>query len=56
MSPTDITKYFDQNSKKQDLSGNSKQEKGVKKLKEGSLNTSWVSNIPDKVFTKFKVT
>ena len=48
MSLTDITKYFDQNSKKRDLSGNSNQEEDAKKLKEGSLNTS----IPDEVFTE----
>ena len=29
----DITKYFDQNSKKRDLSDNSNQEEGAKKLK-----------------------
>ena len=52
MSLTDITKYFDRNSKKQDLSGNLNQEKGTKKLKEGSLNTSRVRDIPDKVFTE----
>ena len=51
MSLIDITKYFDRNSKKRDLSGNSKQEKGAKKLKEGSLNTSRGSDIPDEVFT-----
>ena len=39
MSLTDITKYFDQNWKKRDLSDNSNQEKSAKKLKEGSLNT-----------------
>ena len=52
MSLTDITKYFDRNSKKQDLSGNLNQEKGTKKLKEGSLNTSRARDIPDKVFTE----
>ena len=52
MSLTDITKYFDQNSKKRDLSGNSNQEEGAKKLKEGNLNTSIVSDIPDEVFTE----
>ena len=34
MSLTDITKYFDRNSKKRDLSGNSNQEEGAKKMKE----------------------
>ena len=52
MSLTDITKYFDRNSKKRDLSGNSNQEEGAKKLKEGSLNTSVASDIPDEVFTE----
>ena len=51
MSLTDITKYFDRNSKKRDLSGNSNQEEGAKKLKKGSLNTSRASDIPDEVFT-----
>ena len=50
MSLTDITKYFDRNSKKRDLNGNSNQEEGAKKLKEGSLNTSRASEIPDEVF------
>ena len=49
---TDTTKYFDRNSKKRDLSGNSNQEEGAKKLKEGNLNTSIASNIPDEVFTE----
>ena len=52
MSLTDIAKYFDRNSKKQDLSGNANQEEGTKKLKEGSLNTSRGSDIPDEVFTE----
>ena len=52
MSLTDITKYFDQNSKKRDLSGNSNQEERVDKLKEGSLNTSRTGDIPDEVFTE----
>ena len=34
MSLTDITKYFDQNSKNRDLSGNSNQDEGAKKMKE----------------------
>ena len=51
MSLTDITKYFDRNSKKRDLSGNSNQEEGAKKLKKGSLNTGRASDIPDEVFT-----
>ena len=50
MSLTDIIKYFDRNSKKRDLSGNSNQKEGAKKLKEGSLNTSRASDIPDEVF------
>ena len=50
ISLTDITKYFDRNSKKRDLSANSNQEEGAKKLKEGSLNTSRASDIPDEVF------
>ena len=49
---TDTTKYFDRNSKKRDLSGNSNQEEGAKKLKEGNLNTSIASDIPDEVFTE----
>ena len=52
MSLTDITKYFDRNSKKQDLSGNLNQEEGAKKLKEGSLNSSRARDIPDEIFTK----
>ena len=52
MSLTDITKYFDQNSKKRDRSGNSNQEESAKKLKEGNLNTSIASDIPDEVFTE----
>ena len=52
MSLTGITKYFDRNSKKQDLSDNSNQEKSSKKLKDGSLNTSRVSDIPSEVFTE----
>ena len=34
MSLTDITKYFHQNSKKRDLSDNSNQDEGSKKLKD----------------------
>ena len=52
MSLTGITKYFDRNSKKQDLNDNSNQEKSSKKLKDGSLNTSRVSDIPSEVFTE----
>ena len=52
MSLTDITKYFDRNSKKQDLSGNLNQEEGAKILKEGSLNSSRARDIPDEIFTK----
>ena len=52
MSLIDITKYFDQSSKKRNLSGNSIQEEGAKKLKEGSLITSRASDIPDEVFTE----
>ena len=51
MSLTDITKYFDRNSKKRDLRGNSNQEEGAKKLK-GSLNTSRANDIPKKAFTQ----
>ena len=47
---TDVTKYFDWNSKKWNLSGNSSQE-GAKKLK-GSFDTSRASDIPDEVFTE----
>ena len=50
MSLTDITKYSDQNLKKRDLSGDSNQKGGAKKLKEESLNTGRVSDIPDEVF------
>ena len=49
---TDITKYFDRNSTKRDLSDNSNQEESAKKLKEGSLNNSGASDIPDEVFPK----
>ena len=52
MSLTDITKYFERNSKKQDPSGNLNQEEGAKKLKEGSLNSSRARDIPDEIFTK----
>ena len=52
MSLTDITKYFDRNSKKRDLSGTSNQEKGAKKLKKGNLNTSRPRDVPDEVFTE----
>ena len=52
MSLTDITKYFDRNSKKRDLSGSSNKEEGAKKLKEGSLNTRRASDIPDEIFTE----
>ena len=52
MSLTDTTKYFDRNSKKRDLSDNSNQEESSKKLKDGSLNTSRASDIPDEVFTE----
>ena len=50
MSLTDITKYSDRNLKKRDLSGDSNQKEGAKKLKEESLNTGRVSDIPDEVF------
>ena len=52
MSLTDITKYFDRNSKKRDVSDNSNQEESSKKLKDGSLNTSRASDIPEELFTK----
>ena len=52
MSLTDITGYFDQNSKKRDLRDNSNQEESSKKLKDGSLNTSRASDIPEEVFTE----
>ena len=52
MSLTDITKYFNRNSEKRDLSGNFNQEEGAKKLKEVSLSTSRASDIPDEVFTE----
>ena len=52
MSLTDMTKYFDKNSKKRDLSGNSTQKEGAKKLKEGRLNTNRASDIPDEIFTE----
>ena len=51
MSLTDIAKYSDQNLKKRDLSGDSNQKGGAKKLKEEkSLNTGRVSDIPEEVF------
>ena len=52
MSLTDITKYFDRNSKKRDLSDNSNQEESSKKLKDGSLNTGRASYISDEVLTE----
>ena len=52
MGLTNVTKYFDRNSKKRGLSGNSNQEEGAKKLKEGSRNTSRASDIAGEVFTE----
>ena len=52
MSLTDITKIFDRNLKKQDISGTSNQEECAKKLKEGSLKTSRASNFQGEVFTE----
>ena len=52
MSLAGITKYFNQNSKERDLSGNWNQEEAAKKLKEGSLNTSRASDIPDEMLTE----
>ena len=52
MSLTDITKYFDRNSKKGNLRDNSNQEESSKKLKDGSLNTGRASDIPDEVYTE----
>ena len=52
MSLTDITKYFDRNSKKGERSDNSNQEESSKKLKDGSLNTSRAGDIPDEIFTE----
>ena len=52
MSLTDMAKYFDRNSKKRDLNGNSNQEECDKKLKDGSLNNSRTCDIPDEVFTE----
>ena len=49
---SNITKYFGQNSKKRDLSDNSNEEEGAKKLIEGTLNTSTDSDILDEVFTE----
>ena len=46
---TDTTKYFDQNSKKRDLTGDWNQEKAAKELKERSLNTN--TDIPDEALT-----
>ena len=48
MSLTDIAKYFDQNSKKRDVSGSLNQDEGAKK----SLNTSRTSDIPEEVLTE----
>ena len=52
MSPADATKYFDEKSKKRDLSGNSNQGEGAKKLKEVSWNIRRASDIPDEVLTE----
>ena len=49
---TVITKYFDRNLKKRDISDNSNQEESSKKLKDESLNTSRAGDIPDEVFTE----
>ena len=52
MSLTDITKYFDRDSKTRDLSNNQNQEESSKKLRDGSLNNSRTSDNPDEVFTE----
>ena len=52
MSLADATKYFDEKSKKRDLSGNSNQGEGAKKLKEVSWNIRRASDIPDEVLTE----
>ena len=52
MTLTYITKYFDRNSKKPDLSDTSNQEESSKKLKDGNLKISRASDVPDEVFTE----
>ena len=48
----DISRFFDRSSKKRDLSNNSNDDEASKKPKEGSLNTSTSSDIPDYLFTE----
>ena len=50
----DISRFFDRSSKKKkkDLSNNSNDGEASKKPREGSLNTSTSSDIPDDLFTE----
>ena len=48
----DISRFFDRNSKERDLSNTSNEDETSKKRREGSLNTSASSDIPDDLFTE----
>ena len=48
----DISRFFGHSSKKRELSNNSNDGEASKKPREGSLNTSTSSGIPDDLFTE----
>ena len=48
----DISRFFDRSSQKRNLSNDSNEEKASKKPREGSLNTSTPSDIPDDLSTE----
>ena len=48
----DISRFYDRSSKKRDLSNNSNDGETSKEPREGSLNTSTSSDIPDDLFTE----
>ena len=48
----DISRFFDRSSKKKDFGNNSNDGEASKKPREGSLNTSTSSDIPDDLFTE----
>ena len=48
----DISRFFDHSLKKRDLSNNSNDGETSKKPREGSLNTSRSSDVPDDLFTE----
>ena len=47
----DISRFFDRSSKKIDLNNNSNDCEASKKSREGNVNTSTSSDIPDELFT-----